>query len=556
MYDPEGNETRGGLAYFKRVLETAGVRIVEQRTDGFRNRTTYFAIGNAEQQTDIVLSDELLDDLSSTKDYHPKFDSYAVAVGGRLKCGSPELFYCLSRIAVRVSIRWPIQSAAFDGKVSSFVLMGVINQIDGQIACCSMELGFMPTQTVFDTVPQTVNSVRTAIDAGLLRFYSPGEHQEVYQRIERQPQPQERRTEPEIKQFLAGKAYVLGFLATNETSHIWAADPWDAMYLGVTKKELALAMRMLQAEGLLKPGTNSEYPFPTDKLLLEKSSKKDTTETFIQSAKELSRSNLPKKEELLKDMGIVLERHLVSALLVIDLDHFKTVNDTKGHTEGDACLDRVIQAVGAVVGRKGRVYRWGGDEFAVLLPDFSTEEAKVTAERIRSAVEKGKVGGDISVTTSIGVCGSDHAHSKSAEEILEIADKAMYQSKNSGKDRASAWSPESLVAKTESQTSFEEERRKQIFSLISQLEPSRQAVLKLLSLRSSMTEMMALQTVQQSGLKPGYGVLNNLQRSTNLVRPVPGQPPTTRPTMNQLWEVTPENVVLVRQYFVEHPETS
>jgi len=94
-----------------------------------------------------------------------------------------------------------------------------------------------------------------------------------------------------------------------------------------------------------------------------------------------------------------------------------------------------------VIGRRGRIYRWGsGDEFAVLLPDFSTDEAKVTAERVRNAVENGKPAGDTVVTTSIGVCGTDRAGSKSAEEILDFADKAMYVSKKSGKNRVTAWS--------------------------------------------------------------------------------------------------------------------
>ena len=82
---------------------------------------------------------------------------------------------------------------------------------------------------------------------------------------------------------------------------------------------------------------------------------------------------------------------------------FQSVNDTNGHPEGDACLDRVVSTLGDVVGRKGKIYRWGGDEFAVCLPDFSTEEAQVTADLIRRAVEQTKPGGEVTVTTSIGI---------------------------------------------------------------------------------------------------------------------------------------------------------
>jgi len=96
--------------------------------------------------------------------------------------------------------------------------------------------------------------------------------------------------------------------------------------------------------------------------------------------------------------------------------------------------------IGAVVGRKGIIYRWGsGDEFAVCLPDFSTEEAQATAERIKFAVEQAKPGGEITVTTSIGVCASDRVESRSAKEILDCADKAMYESKRLGKNRVTIW---------------------------------------------------------------------------------------------------------------------
>jgi hypothetical protein len=63
----------------------------------------------------------------------------------------------------------------------------------------------------------------------------------------------------------------------------------------------------------------------------------------------------------------------------------------------------------------------------------------MTAERIRSAVEQAKPGGEIAVTTSIGICGSDRADSKSANEILDFADKAMYESKRLGKNRVTIW---------------------------------------------------------------------------------------------------------------------
>jgi len=286
-----------------------------------------------------------------------------------------------------------------------------------------------------------VNSARSAVDSGQIAFYEPDVRQEVFQRIERKQQPQERRTQSEVEQFIAGKAYVLGFIAADEPSEIWTADPWDALYLGVSLKELPLAMRVLRAKGFLQSGSGPDYARPTDKLLAERSAETKRGDVLFQPQQQPSRSNLPNKEELLNDMKVALNQRVAFALLVIDLDNFKAVNDTKSHSEGDACLDKVIATIGSVVGRRGKIYRWGsGDEFIVCLPDYSTQEAHATAERLRSAVEKAKPGGDIPVTTSIGVCATDCTESKSPEEILDFADKAMYQSKHGrGKNCVTAW---------------------------------------------------------------------------------------------------------------------
>jgi diguanylate cyclase (GGDEF)-like protein len=142
---------------------------------------------------------------------------------------------------------------------------------------------------------------------------------------------------------------------------------------------------------------------------------------------------------MVRDVNSAIEQKSELALVVIDLDNFKTVNDRKGHPEGDACLERTIQAIGRALGRKGTLYRWGGDEFSVMLADFSTEEAHATAERIRRVVEEAKPGKDIPVTTSIGVSGTDRIEKVSASELFEAADKAMYASKHGGKNRVTSW---------------------------------------------------------------------------------------------------------------------
>lgn len=154
--------------------------------------------------------------------------------------------------------------------------------------------------------------------------------------------------------------------------------------------------------------------------------------------KEPSLKSLPGKEQFLDDAERLLAQTRELAILVVDLDNFKLVNDTKGHLAGDACLEAVVSILAAIVFRKGKLYRWGGDEFTVLLDNFDITEAQATAERIRASVENGAVGGDVKVTTSIGIAATAKTRPSSAKQLLHAADKAMYVSKNDGKNRVTA----------------------------------------------------------------------------------------------------------------------
>jgi diguanylate cyclase (GGDEF)-like protein len=126
-----------------------------------------------------------------------------------------------------------------------------------------------------------------------------------------------------------------------------------------------------------------------------------------------------------------------SSLLMVDLDHFKNINDTYGHAVGDEVLRRVA-ALGKLVFRSGDLFaRWGGEEFVCLLPRTDEWGAMLAAEKLRSAVEQLSIvsgGRAIPVTASIGVSSVDSAD-RVMDNALLRADRALYRAKDSGRNR-------------------------------------------------------------------------------------------------------------------------
>nr|WP_321255967.1 sensor domain-containing diguanylate cyclase [uncultured Pseudodesulfovibrio sp.] len=126
-----------------------------------------------------------------------------------------------------------------------------------------------------------------------------------------------------------------------------------------------------------------------------------------------------------------------NALLMIDLDHFKKVNDTYGHDAGDAVLQTFAHDCRRILRDKDLFTRLGGEEFAILLPDSDLGGAIIVAERLRRRIAASKVRtdkGDIFYTVSIGVAGTG-SHTISMEELLRRADKSLYEAKHEGRNR-------------------------------------------------------------------------------------------------------------------------
>jgi diguanylate cyclase (GGDEF)-like protein len=122
------------------------------------------------------------------------------------------------------------------------------------------------------------------------------------------------------------------------------------------------------------------------------------------------------------------------ALVMVDLDKFKAVNDTHGHPIGDELLIEVARCANAVVGSKGRAYRYGGEEVAILLPNYSSEEALALAERLRRTLEAGTwTSRQLKVTASFGVAVAP-ALASNAPDLLRLADAALYEAKHVGRN--------------------------------------------------------------------------------------------------------------------------
>jgi diguanylate cyclase (GGDEF)-like protein len=134
------------------------------------------------------------------------------------------------------------------------------------------------------------------------------------------------------------------------------------------------------------------------------------------------------------------------SLLLMDIDHFKHYNDTYGHLEGDKVLVRISQIIRSCLRKLDTAYRYGGEEFTVILPETTCEEAQNVAERIRNAVKAEKFDpetkGDILITISIGV--TQYAPEEELSAFIQRADKAMYSSKQNGRNKVTAIIPDNL----------------------------------------------------------------------------------------------------------------
>ena len=142
------------------------------------------------------------------------------------------------------------------------------------------------------------------------------------------------------------------------------------------------------------------------------------------------------------------------AILMADIDHFKSYNDSYGHLAGDDCLRRVAQIVKQSCLRPGDfVARYGGEEFVALLPETGLKDARQVAERIRINLQQEQIpharSAEGVVTLSIGVCSVLPDSSSSEWQLVACADRCLYAAKNSGRNRVSTTGRDPLAGENQ-----------------------------------------------------------------------------------------------------------
>lgn len=142
-----------------------------------------------------------------------------------------------------------------------------------------------------------------------------------------------------------------------------------------------------------------------------------------------------------REIGLARRHGQPMALLVLDVDHFKSINDRHGHLTGDQVLVEVANRCRQALRKTDLLARWGGEEFIVLLPNTSIKQVRQSAERVREAVSASAqlaIGGQpVLVTVSVGAAWAPAGRLVSLDALIQLADAALYRAKHTGRDRIS-----------------------------------------------------------------------------------------------------------------------
>lgn len=127
------------------------------------------------------------------------------------------------------------------------------------------------------------------------------------------------------------------------------------------------------------------------------------------------------------------------SVVLLDIDHFKFINDQYGHLEGDRVLKQVAKLIEKTIRQVDIAARWGGEEFLILCPNTSSSGANWLAEKLRTAVHDSDLLKNHPVTASFGIATVDTT-ATDIEQLIKQADDALYQAKHAGRNRVTVYS--------------------------------------------------------------------------------------------------------------------
>jgi diguanylate cyclase (GGDEF)-like protein len=146
-------------------------------------------------------------------------------------------------------------------------------------------------------------------------------------------------------------------------------------------------------------------------------------------------------ERLVSELGAAQRHGRAVSLLMLDVDHFKRVNDQLGHVAGDEALRMLARVLLGAIRKEDVLARFGGEEFVVLARETTLSGAHALGERIRKAVERSRFsfdGTEVALTVSVGVTVSaglaDYQPGRTEGELLEVSDRALYRAKEHGRN--------------------------------------------------------------------------------------------------------------------------
>jgi diguanylate cyclase (GGDEF)-like protein len=150
------------------------------------------------------------------------------------------------------------------------------------------------------------------------------------------------------------------------------------------------------------------------------------------------------ERELMREQQRMRRSGRPCSIAIADIDRFKSVNDTYGHQAGDRVLARVTRIIEDTLRPYDSIYRFGGEEFLICLPDSGPEDARRVLDRVRKTISETPIpidkGDPLAVTVSFGV--AQLVPRRSLKDIMERADRALYEAKNNGRDQVVVWTAE------------------------------------------------------------------------------------------------------------------